>query len=97
MTWFEFLTYLTSTGIGVVVGLLLSVAVEYWPKYTELGAKIKRLVFGAFCLVVPFGGYALGLLTNEFAFISFQESIWPLLVAAFAAFSAGTVAHMRKM
>ena len=96
MDWQTFVLWMQSEGIGVVVGVLLSYVVEWFPKYGDLEPKVKRLVFGLACLLVPMVGVALGIASG------FQEPVWgatfwPALVAAAVAFGSGTMIHVRKL
>ena len=96
MDWQTFVMWMQSEGIGAVVGVLLSYVVEWFPKYETLEPKVKRLIFGLTCLLVPAVGVALGIASG------FQEPVWattfwPAIVAAGIAFGSGTLAHTRKL
>jgi len=98
MTWSEFLQWASSPGINAIVGAVLSVVVEYLPKYDTLEPKWKRLVFFVLCLVVPLGATALAILTGEWgAWGDWANTWWPAIVAGFTAASAGTLIHTRKV
>lgn len=98
MTWGEFLQYAASPGIGVIVGVILSVVVEYLPSYETLVPKWKRLVFVGLCFVVPLVATALAVATGEWGeWADWQTTWWPAFVAGFSATATGTVAHVRKL
>ena len=96
MGWEVFVLGMQGEMIGVIVGVLLSLLVEYWPKYETLEPKVKRLVFGGLCLIVPTVGVILGVYTGLQVLV-WDTTVWPALVAAAVAFGAGTVAHTRKL
>jgi len=97
MSWASFLEYLQGPGISVVVGILLSFAVEYWPQYKALEGKWKRLVFAGLSFVVPLVG-ALGAAASGLApWGDWAGHWWPALVAGGAAFFSGSIAHIRKL
>ncbi len=98
MSWSEFLQWASSPGINVIVGALLSVLIEYAPKYNDLEPKWKRLVFFGLSMVVPVGATALAVATGEWGtWGDFQGTWWPAIVAGATAGAAGTVAHTRKV
>jgi hypothetical protein len=97
MSWSDFLAYLSQpNGIAVVVGALLSVILEYWPKFGTLAPRYKRAAFFVLCMVVPLVGAALGILTADWP-AGFETTFWPALVAGFMAFASGTMLHIREM
>ena len=97
MEWAEFLEYLQGPGISVVVGVLLSFVVEYWPRYQSYDAKGKRLIFAALSFVVPLMGAVASAASGFAAWVDFSGHWWPALVAGAAAFFGGQVAHVRKL
>jgi len=98
MSWSEFLKYAASPGIAVIVGVVLSVVVEYIPSYELLEPKWKRAVFVILCFVVPLTATALAIATGVWgAWGDFQETWWPAITAAFAATASGTIMHTRKL
>ena len=98
MSWSEFLQYAASPGIAVIVGVILSVVVEYIPRYETLAPKWKRAVFVVLCFAVPVAATALAIVTGEWgAWNDWQTTWWPALVAAFAATASGTIMHTRKL
>ena len=96
MKWSDFLIFLQGPGISVVVGVVLSFVVEYWPAYEALEAKWKRLVFFGLCLFVPVLGGILSCVSNLAAWADFAGHWWPVLVAGWGAFFSGSMAHLRK-
>lgn len=97
MSWEQFLRWCATPGaVTVIVGAVLSFAVDYWPAYNRMEAKWKRLVFGGLCLVIP-------LLSATAAAISgimpwaWEPTYWQAIVAGFSAFTSGTVAATRKL
>lgn len=102
MSWEQFVNFLTdastiTVAVNFLIGIILSFLVEYFPKYHEAGQKNKRLLFILFSFLIPFAGYGLGILTNVSSYVSFQESIWPLIYAGFIVSNAGVIAHTRKL
>ena len=97
MGWEEFLDFVQGPGISVVVGVLLSFVVEYWPAYEVLEAKWKRAVFAGLCLIIPLMGASLSCISSFAAWADFVGHWWPALVAGAGAFFGGQMAHMRKL
>jgi len=96
MIFCEFVKSLQGTGLGAAVGVVLSYVVEWWKGYEFLSAQFKRVVFLAICLAIPLAAAGVGILSCGQP-AGFMETWWPALVAGFVAFSAGTVAHTRKL
>lgn len=96
MSLVEFLKYAgTAAGINVVIGYALSFVAEWWPGYESLGAKSKRLIMMALCLVIPLLSLAgLVLFAGEPLTV---DAVWSCLLAAFAAFFGSQAAHLRKL
>jgi len=98
MSWGDFLHYASSAGIAVIVGIVLSVVVEYWSAYEVLEPKWKRLVFFGLCLAVPLLATVLAVATGEWGeWADWRGTWWPALVAGFVAGSAGTLVHTRRL
>ena len=97
MSWSNFLEYAQGPGISVIVGILLSFAVEYWPAYQAFEAKYKRLVFAGLSFVVPLLGAVASAASGFAVWGDFSGHWWPALVAGAAAFFGGQVAHVRKL
>lgn len=98
MFWSEFLHYAAGPGVSVIVGVCLSVIVEYWPAYEALLPKWKRLAMAALCLIVPALATVAAVATGEWgAWGDWATTWWPVLLAAFAAFTGATIAHARKL
>jgi len=97
MSWADFLRWCsTPSGITIIVGILLSYAVEYIPRYGVLPAKWPRLIFLALCLFVPLLFATLGAASGVFTW-SWEPTYWQALVAGAMAFASGTTAHTRKL
>lgn len=97
MSWSQFLEFLSQpNGITAAVGVLLSFAVEYIPKYDGLAPKWKRLIFLGACLLVPLVAATLGVLTAEWP-LAWEPTYWQAVLAGGIAFGGGTVAHTRKL
>ena len=93
MGWKEFLDFLQGPGISIVVGVILSLVIEYWPAFQDLEPKWKQLVFAAFSFVVPLIG-ALGACVSGFgAWGDWSNLWWPALVNGGSAFFSGTMGH----
>ena len=96
MGFSEFLSWASGPGVAAIVALLLSWLIEYWPRYKLLEPKLKRLVFGALCFIVPVIGALLRAATGQVT-LTFDPLIWQALVAGAAAFGAGTALHTPKL
>ncbi|MFA4973466.1 MAG: hypothetical protein WC683_12680 [bacterium] len=86
----------SESGIGAVLGFILSYVAEWVPGFDLWPARVKRIVILAACMLIGVGlwllGYALG--CEDSLTI---EGAWAALAAGFAAFSASQVAHARKL
>ena len=97
MSWADFLRWLsTPSAVTVVVGVLLSYLIEFWPQYEAMPARFKRLLFGGMCLAVPLLSALVGAATGVFTW-TWEPTFWGALVAGFTAFASGTAAHTRKL
>ena len=91
-TWSQFLKWMASPGgISVVVGILLSVGVEYIPTFVALEKKWKRAVFFGLSLAIPMLAALLGVWTDGWA-ATWADTFWPAAWAGGLAFAAGTMA-----
>lgn len=99
MSWGEFLGYATNTlGIGVIVGIVLSVIVEYVPQYMRLEARWKRAIFMGLCFAIPLVATALAVITGiHDNWLDWELVWWPAVQAGFVAGTAGTLVHIRKL
>lgn len=80
--------------VSVIVGFLISLAIEHWPSYQGWPANTKRALFFALCLVVPVGAAALrGAL--GYTLWSFDPLFWHALWSGFGAGLAGTAVHIK--
>lgn len=80
--------------VSIIVGFLISLAIEYWPEYQAWPGNVKRALFFALCLVVPVGSAALrGAL--GYAPWSFDPLFWQALWNGFGAGLAGTAVHIK--
>lgn len=79
-----------------IVGILLSIVVEYWPAYDKWHPKWKRLTFFGFCLVTP---VVAAVLRGALGYVpwSFDPLIWHAIWNGFAAMGVGTVAHTPRL
>ena len=83
MDFQEFLNYLlTVNGINAVVGVVMSFVVEWWPTFTNLAPKAKRVFFLGLNIVI--------------AVVSALLLFWPALVAGFTAFATGQMTHAKR-
>ena len=96
MTWHEFLQYASSPGIAAIVGALLSVIVEYVPRFEALGPKAKRASIFILSLAVPLLASFLGVLTDSWE-SSWDATYWPAIVAGFTAYTTSQVVHIRSL
>ncbi len=96
MTLQEFLLFMQGSGVNVIVGALWSFAVEFWPQFEGFSKKVKRIIFLSACMVIPVVGAVLGMAMG-YQPVNLEITIWYALVAGWVAFSAGQIAHMRKL
>jgi len=96
MSWDDFLGYASGPGINALVGAVLALVVEYWPRYGELEARWKRLVIFVLCLAVPLVATAAGVVTADWT-ASWEGAMWPALVAGFTAYVASQAVHARGL
>lgn len=92
----DFLLYMQGSGVNVIIGVLMSFLIEWWPEYENLESKVKRAVFLALCMVVPLSGALLGTALG-YQVWAIEPTFWYATVAGWAAFGSGQLAHMRKM
>jgi len=98
MTWPEFVAFaLSPAGIGIIIGVILSFAIEYVPQYMALESKYKRLVYLGLAFAIPLALTAINIATTGAAWTDWEGAWWPALGAGFAAFTGGTVIHTRKL
>lgn len=96
MNLVEFLRYaMTSAGINAAVGFVLSFLAEWWPGYTELPPRAKRVIMMALCFVIPLGA-ALGLWLVAGDPLT-VDTLWAAVLAGFAAFFGSQAAHARVL
>lgn len=97
MTWCAALDYArTPEGISIIFGVLLSYIVELFPGWEALGAKAKRFIVLAICVVVPVAALLAAWGSECQAGID-GESVWQAVLAGMLAFGASTFAHARKL
>lgn len=97
MTLQDFLVFLQqATGIGIAIGFIMSLVVDWWPGYEKLEAKFKRLLFGGLCFSIPLAAVGVGVALGDYP-AEFDTVFWPAIVAGFAAFGTGTFTHTRKL
>jgi len=99
MTYGEFLSYAAGPGVSVVVGVLLSLVMEWErvkEKYDQLSPATKRVIFYGLCFVVPLGATVLGVATEGWD-SSWPGVWWTALSSGFVASGIGTLAHARKL
>ena len=97
MSWEDFLRYLMSPlGIGVAVGVALSLLAEHWPGYDLLAPKAKRLLFALLCFLFPVLSATLAALAG-FVPWSWDPLYWSAIQAGAAAMTAGTLLHTRSL
>lgn len=82
--------------VSVIVGLVLSWLVGWWPAYNDWETRYKRLVYGGLCIVLPVAAASLRAALGYVSW-SFDPLIWHALWHGFAAALTGTVDyHARK-
>lgn len=92
MTFQEFLTYAQGPGINAIIGFALTFVVEWFPRWEDIDRKIKRLVFFLSSLIIPVIAALLSVVAG-YQQLDFAATIWPCLVAGFAAFITGTFGY----
>lgn len=81
--------------LGSVVGVVLSYAVEFVPKFKELTPKKKRLGFFLACLVVStLAGVGLAAILSTW---NWDAILGKAVVVTLAACSVGTLAHTPRL
>jgi len=99
----DFLLYsMTPAGIMAIVGVILSIAVEYIPWFEVMTPKEKRVVFVLLNFLIPLVGwlgyYSLGYVPVPDTLMGVVESLWSgVVVPGFVAATTGTLAHTRKL
>jgi quinol-cytochrome oxidoreductase complex cytochrome b subunit len=83
-------------GIAILVGIGLSIVVEYVVKFKDLAPRYKRAVFFVLCVLIPVFAAALGVWTDGWP-ASWSETFWPAVMAGILTFAAGTMAHLPKL
>ena len=96
MTLIEALNLARGPGINAIVGVLLSILVEYVPEWSELDAKAKRPIILLLCLLVPILA-TFGLLALDQVQPDDLDLWWGALLAGATAFSTSQLAHIRKL
>lgn len=96
MTLIEALNLARGPGINAIVGVLLSILVEYVPRWSELDAKAKRPLILVLCLLVPILA-TLGLVALDQLQANDIDLWWAALLAGATAFSTSQLAHIRLM
>lgn len=92
-TW---LTWASGPLVAVIVGLILSVVVEWFPQYEALAPRVKRVAFWGLCLLIPIVAATVrGVL--GFAEWSFDPLYWHAIWQGAGAAGIGTLAHIRKL
>jgi MFS family permease len=96
MSWETFLRFVSGAGVSTGVAVVLSILVEYVPRYSYLSPKQKRLIYAALCLVMPVTGAAL-LAAGGYEPLTWDPLVWRAVLAGAAAFGAGTAAHTPRL
>lgn len=98
LTWGEFLHLLVGPTAATVAGLLISLIIEYWPKFQAVvEPKFKTAIFFGLCMLIPLLATAMGIATGEFgAWGDWQTTWWPALVSGWAAAGIGSLVHQWK-
>jgi len=98
MTWCDALeTMRTVQGVvAIIFGVGLSYLIEYWPKFEELDAKIKRLVIVGICLTVPLVALGLAWATGCVANPT-GEDVWQAVMVGGVVFLGSQFAHTREL
>ena len=97
MEFKDFLAFLQGPGINVAVGIAISFLVEYWSGYDGLTPKVKRLVMLGLCFIIPVVAKVTELGFFGGIWGDFPLTWWPIIVAAFSAFTGSQAAHTRKL
>lgn len=93
-TWEEMLHFLVGPGAGVLAGILMSVAIEYWPAFQALERKWKVAVYFGLCVVVALVAQAMAVATHVWgSWGDVQTTWWPALWAGISASGLGTLFH----
>jgi len=96
-SWSTFLSWLSEpSGVSLGTGVLLSILVEYWPRFAAFTKKIKRVVFVGLCVAVPILAAVLGILTLGWS-PGWVDTFWPAIVTGLFVFGSGTLAHTPRL
>ena len=85
----------TAAVIQTGAGALVSVLVEYWPRWAGLPPKWKRPIIAAFCLVLPLA--SLGVRALLCAAAVTQDTLYLAAAAGAFAFVGSQFAHIKKL
>jgi hypothetical protein len=97
LSWDSFLSFLSQpSGVSLGAGILLSILVEYWPRFAAWSKKIKRVVFVGLCTAVPVVAAVLGILTLGWS-PGWVDTFWPAIVTGLFVFGSGTLAHTPRL
>ena len=81
--------------LGTVVGIVLSLVIDLWPKFKEYGPKMKRLAFFAAGFLISLGAsLCIAAITNAF---NWDHILAAAIVATLGSWGAGTLAHTREL
>jgi hypothetical protein len=94
MSYADALAYARGPGVAAIVGLLISIACEWWPAFQASMAKTRVLVYVILCFVVPAAATALSIATGEFgSWADIARTWWPAVASGVAAATLGTLYH----
>lgn len=93
---------LTPEGVGLALGVVMSILAEYWAEFNTLPGKQKRIVFFAASLLIPVLASIMAFLFGFGPVVSGPREfwlyvLWPALVTGVMAFTSGTMTHLRYM
>lgn len=92
----SFLQALAGPLVAAAVGIILSVVVEYWPRFEALEPRYKRLAYFGLCMLVPLLAAILRAVLGYVPW-SFDPLLWHAIWNGAAAGGVGTLAHARKL
>ena len=96
-SWSEALRFLVGPGAAIASGVIISVAIEYWPAFQALSQKTKVLVYVGLCILVPLVATAAAVATQTWgAWGDVAGTWWPAAWAGFSAAGIGTLFHAWK-
>jgi hypothetical protein len=96
-SWSEALHFLAGAGAAVAAGVIISVLIEYLPRFQALEQKVKVAVYVGLCVLIPLIATALAIATQTWgSWGDVAGTWWPAVYEGLAAAGFGTLFHAWK-